>query len=190
MQIYVDFEQPKNKWRFDPVLIAIFIMMLICCLVIWVSVARAEEESNLTMSINNLSPTEQQEIEELNFWDDLVSIVIQIESSGNPYAVSKDGCIGLMQISRAVYEEYTSHNKTFDMSNADYILFNPGWNKEIGTWYLKQIWEHYLPYYKIPRTIDNLLWAYNAGIGNVAKGIKPKETQNYIKKYHKLAKEN
>jgi hypothetical protein len=40
--------------------------------------------------------------------------------------------------------------------------------------------------YKIPDTIDNRLWAYNAGIGNVKKGRLPKETRNYIRKYHKL----
>ena len=44
--------------------------------------------------------------------------------------------------------------------------------------YIKKLIEAY----KIPITLDNVLWAYNAGIGNVKKNRMPKETINYIKK--------
>ena len=40
----------------------------------------------------------------------------------------------------------------------------------------------------IADTIDNRLWAYNAGIGRVIKGIKPDETREYIKRYHRCLK--
>ena len=132
--------------------------------------------------------------EDIN-WEKLVNIVIQIESGGNPYAVSSAGCIGLMQISRAVYKEYVD-NTDYICSNCDGLLFNPDLNRTIGTWYLKRIWYHYLPHYKIPQMIDNLLIGYNWGIGNLNKWYKngakknqlPKETKDYIKKYHKLMK--
>jgi soluble lytic murein transglycosylase-like protein len=108
-----------------------------------------------------------------------------------------------MQISHSVLTEWNedeSHkkwdcafNKCFNSQHSDPQLFIPEINKQIGTWYLKRIWEHYLPHYKIPQTIDNLLIAYNWGIGNLNKWYKagadykklPTETKNYIKKYHR-----
>jgi len=130
-------------------------------------------------------------------WDKIVPIVIQIESSGNPYAVSEDGCIGLMQISRAVFIEFCEKENddyyTSDLESYDFILFNPDRNKEIGTWYLKRIWNHYLLHYKLEQNIENLLIAYNFGIGNLVKYRKgkvklPAETRNYLLRYYKLAK--
>ena len=43
-----------------------------------------------------------------------------------------------------------------------------------------------LKHYKKEVNIDNILWAYNAGIGKVIKEIKPEETKNYIIKYYNL----
>lgn len=133
-------------------------------------------------------------------WNKLVPIIIKIESNGNPNAVSEDGCIGLMQISPAVFIEYQKEQFKLLSKDAELIshwlledLFNPSINREIGTWYLKRIWFHYLPHYKLNQTIENLLIAYNFGIGNLVKykqgKIKlPKETRDYISKYNKLVK--
>ena len=130
--------------------------------------------------------------EEVN-WDKLIPIIITIESNGDPNAISEDGCIGLMQISPMVLKECNLEGVWKGEINTKGFfvledLFNPTINVKIGKWYLKRIWFHYLPYYKLEQNIDNLLWAYNAGIGNVIKEIKPRETRDYIKKYHKLAK--
>jgi hypothetical protein len=34
--------------------------------------------------------------------------------------------------------------------------------------------------------VDVQIWAYNSGVRNVIKGIMPKETRDYIRKYHRL----
>lgn len=109
--------------------------------------------------------------------DRLIEAVIRRESSGNPNAVSPAGARGLMQIMPVVLKEYNTFNK------ANYTiedLFNPEINKNIGSWYLNDRIPQMLKYYKIPNTVENRLHAYNAGIGNLLKGIKPKETANYI----------
>ena len=131
-----------------------------------------------------------------------INTIIKIESSGNPNAVSRTGCIGLMQISEVVLKEFNLRSwKTFDSKEENPLplynppeynlgdLYNPSINVEIGTWYLNRRIPEMLRYYHKEVTIDNILWAYNAGIGNLIKGIKPKETRDYIKKYHKLAKQ-
>ena len=131
-------------------------------------------------------------------WDDLIVSIIEIESNGNPNAISEDGCIGLMQISPIVLEEYleylceplrhkmVSENeiKAIDKNIGD--LFDKNFNIKIGTWYLHRLHEHYGC-----KTIEQILMAYNGGIGNCRKNnfdIKksPKETQNYVKKVLKL----
>ena len=155
--------------------------------------------------------------QEIPDWDKVIPIIIKIESNGNPNAVSEDGCIGLMQISPIVLKEYNADrlfqkakenknspsygvamvygdNHFWDICTYEnYHLFVEDINVEIGTWYLKRIWFHYLPHYKIPQTVENMLIAYNWGIGNLVKYIRepnktlPKETKRYIAKYHTLA---
>lgn len=112
-----------------------------------------------------------------------VDKIIQIESSGNAKAISRDGfdSIGLMQISKCVRVEYNQYNKT-SYTRSD--LFNPDVNIAIGKWYLNKRIPQMLRYYKKPVTVTNIIWAYNAGIGNVVKGRLPEITKRYIKKYN------
>lgn len=107
----------------------------------------------------------------------LRQVLINRESSGNPNAVSPVGARGLMQIMPVVLKEYNQFNKAnYSMDD----LFNPQINTEIGDWYFNRRIPQMLNYYKQPDTIENRLWSYNAGIGNLLKGNKPKETQVYI----------
>lgn len=165
-------------------------------------------------------------------WDKIVPIIIQLESGGNPHAVSKKGRIGLMQISPVVFNEFKEmlnfaslhvhygwikcEENKYDMSssyhNRDYMffkdykefknkridLYNPKINKFIGTWYLKRIWYHYLPYYRLEEIKEKplllLVACYNGGIGNVVKWYKkgakydqlPQETKRYYEKFYKM----
>ncbi len=126
-----------------------------------------------------------------------LDIIAQIESNGNPNAYNKrSGAIGLYQITPICLKDYNQHyirnygnipNEKFYYSNED--LYDPIINFRIANWYLNTRIPELLKHYHKPITIDNILWAYNAGIGNLVKGIKPLETRNYIKKYHKLEKE-
>ncbi len=112
--------------------------------------------------------------------------IIEIESSGNPLAYNKHSkARGLMQITPIVLKEWNKFNAQKHTSDD---LFNPEINKKIGEWYLDRIKDHYLPHYKIEQNIDNILIAYNWGIGNLKKYLSenselPLGTQGYIKKY-------
>ncbi len=142
-----------------------------------------------------------------------ISAIIQIESKGKPYALGKDGEIGLMQIRPIVLMEWYNNVGMFgtgykipgDMwspivyennyKKAD--LFTPSVNVKIGTWYLERIRDHYCKVWNIPPTIEHIIIGYNWGIGNLKKWYRagadwdklPKTTKKYIKKYRRLTNE-
>lgn len=120
--------------------------------------------------------------------DDLVPAIIQVESHGNPNAVSPAGAIGLMQITPIVLREFKQtlgYGKGFDFD-----LYNAQVNVIIGTWYLRRLKDHYL---KDKFTIERILAAYNGGITRLRKvnydvSRMPKESREYVKKVIKLYK--
>lgn len=98
----------------------------------------------------------------------LVQAVIKAESNFDPYAVSKAGAQGLMQLMPGTAAE---------MSIKD--VFDPGQNIAGGTQYLFKLLKLF------GNDLDLALAAYNAGPGTVKKygGIPPyKETQSYVTK--------
>jgi soluble lytic murein transglycosylase-like protein len=100
--------------------------------------------------------------------EDLIVAVIKSESSFNPYAISKKGAIGLMQLMPETARQYGVKNR-FDVNQ----------NLEGGIRHLKYLYEKYNQ--NLPLTLA----AYNAGEEAVKKynGIPPySETRNYIKK--------
>lgn len=109
--------------------------------------------------------------------------IATIESNGNSHAVGDAGEVGLFQIMGVVRESYnqrTGHN----FSRED--LFVSCINRQIASWYLYQRIPEMLKYFGKTVTVEHILWAYNAGIGNLVKEIKPKTTINYIKKYKNI----
>lgn len=158
---------PNPKW-FIPAVIGLLL------LIIMIALARAEKEPD---------------------WEELVGYIIQMESSGDSYAYnSKSQARGLCQITPICLYEYNSRHQGSRIILEE-ELFDSVTNLTVAKWYLKYIWSHYLPYYKLPQTIIYLLASFNWGIGNVVKWHKqdakwnklPKETRNYIIKYHRLA---
>lgn len=122
-----------------------------------------------------------------------IPCIIEIESGGNPNAVSKKGCVGLMQVSEAVIKEYVYYNNESYYEIMSHIFW-PDINVKVGTWYINERIPQMLRAYGLEDTIEARLFCYNAGIGNYIKykqgKIKmPRETKKYIKRYFALAKE-
>ena len=105
-----------------------------------------------------------------------IKAIIEVESGGNPNAISPVGAIGLMQIMPATGED-------LKLSKVD--LLDPVKNIWAGCHYLFNI-RRWLRQKELMQKLS--LAAYNGGIGNVRKyaGVPPfKETRDYIKKVMK-----
>ncbi len=110
------------------------------------------------------------------------SKIEQIESSGNPNAVSSKGAVGIRQVTQPVVTDYNkSHGTNYNMTHMKDTTIN----RQVSDWYFDEEIPRLLKAYKLPVTQDNILRAYNQGIGSLARGNNPKETVNYIRKYNK-----
>lgn len=113
-----------------------------------------------------------------------LNAIKEIESSGNPLAVSPAGAIGLYQIMPgsclADYNQY--HEVTYTRAQ----LFLPWVNERIADWYLHTRIPQLLRHYGQDVTEENILISYNAGISRVIKGETPPATERYIEKYRQL----
>ena len=97
----------------------------------------------------------------------LIHAVMQAESAFHPYAVSRAGAEGLMQLMPELSDE---------MGVGD--AFDPRENIMGGARYLKRLLDYH------DGNIDLALASYNAGPGNVERygGVPPfRETRNYVK---------
>ena len=104
----------------------------------------------------------------------LIRAVMQAESAFHPYAVSRAGAEGLMQLMPALADE---------MGVSD--SFDPRANIMGGVRYLKRLLDYH------NGNLDLALASYNAGPGNVERygGVPPfRETRNYVKTIKALYK--
>jgi hypothetical protein len=111
-----------------------------------------------------------------------LSIIKQIESSGNPLAYNKSShARGLFQITPICLKEYNNfHAEKYNLSD----LFNPIINEKIAKWYIEKRIPQMLKHFGKETSLENILISYNAGISYVVSGKPlPLETVNYIKKY-------
>lgn len=111
--------------------------------------------------------------------------LIQIESNGNRFAISRCGALGLCQIMPATWKEFAKKGERW---------YVPEDNKRVAVAYLN--W--------IKRTLkkwgdkqyaneDHIMACYNGGIGRFRKkgfcvSRMPKETRDYVRKYNGLHK--
>ena len=97
----------------------------------------------------------------------LIRAVMQAESAFHPYALSRTGAEGLMQLMPDLSDE-------MGVSNA----FDPRENIMGGVRYLKRLLDYH------DGNLDLALASYNAGPGNVERygGVPPfRETKNYVR---------
>ena len=108
---------------------------------------------------------------EYNVTESLIYGVIKTESSFNPFAVSHAPAYGLMQIvpstaGRDVYERI----KKIKGQPSPQDLYDPSYNIDIGTAYLKILQDDYLAQVKDSNARRySVISAYNGGAGNVFK---------------------
>ena len=92
----------------------------------------------------------------------LALALVERESGFNPNARGDSGkSLGLFQIHTPSHPDYTGG-------------FDPQKNAEYGIRFLKNLLNTY------GGNVNKALWAYNAGSGNLQKGILPASTKNYI----------
>jgi len=112
--------------------------------------------------------------------------VIQIESAWRAEVINPNsGATGLGQITAIALKDFNNLNGTH-YTMAD--LKDPQRNMRISYWMLTERIPQLLRHFKKAVTTDHILWAYNSGIGNLVKGIKPRETVRYIKEYKEMSR--
>jgi soluble lytic murein transglycosylase-like protein len=92
----------------------------------------------------------------------LIMAVVEVESGGNPNAISPKGAAGLMQLMPATAAELGVEDR-----------FDPEQNIASGTRYLSGLIDRF-------KSVEVALWAYNAGPQAVRQGRMPSETQEYV----------
>ena len=100
--------------------------------------------------------------------DSLIEAIAFVESGNNHVALGEDGELGIMQISKAVLDEYNQFNPRLDYVD----LLDPSKCKKVGRWYLERLRDHYGC-----KDLDTMLAAYNMGprarfIKNWSSGVK------------------
>lgn len=123
-----------------------------------------------------------------------LNIISKIESSDNPLAYNRiSQARGLYQITPICLEDYNNAHPTTTIALNS--LYNPQVARKVATWYITRL-KQIMAKNGISCQISHILISYNWGIGNFLKWHKaggnfnnlPKETQNYILKYQKLAR--
>lgn len=124
--------------------------------------------TSITSRVMALSPVIDEAARATNLDSALLMAVIDVESGGNPQAVSPKGATGLMQLMPSTGARHGASN-----------LFDPRQNIAAGARYLKQLMRQF-------GDLQLVLAAYNAGEGAVQKyggQIPPyAETMNYVPK--------
>ena len=138
------------------------------------------------------SPEEQSRIEKIallvgkqhnktSIPDQIINAVIERESNFDVMAEGGIGEFGLMQVTQTVIDLFEEETGRSVANPNDAVM-----NINVGAWYLLDKIPRYLDYYGHTVNVENVIKAYNAGIGNLNKGNIPQLTLDYvieIKKY-------
>jgi len=122
----------------------------------------------------------------------LLAALIKTESNFEPYAESRKGAKGLMQITPSTGEWIAATTGVKDYNES--MLYDPETNIKLGSWYIEHLSEYY------SGSFDLVFAAYNGGSGNVDKWLKDRnyslngrtldtipflETENFVKRVKK-----
>ena len=109
-----------------------------------------------------------------------------IESGGNPRAIGDGGrALGRFQLHKGVVEDY---NRRHNTRISHKMAYDSEVSRRVADWYLNREIPRLLRHFRLPDTVQNRLWAYNAGIKSVLKGRMPSVTKMYLKKYFRILK--
>ena len=92
------------------------------------------------------------------FSNPLTQRVLQVESNGNPSAVSNTGALGLMQLTKGAVDDYV--RATGDRGDTR----DPYYNARVGAWYLQHQYNQ-LKGLGMDPTVADVYRAYNMGFG-------------------------
>ena len=173
------------------IIICIALVVGILVNAVWTFLERLSYPKNYEEIIEKYS-------QEYNVPQDIIYSIIKVESNFDPYALSRVGARGLMQLMPETFIWLTGEEHlNEDLSVKD--LYDPEVNIRYGTYYFKYL------YTKFDHNLDTTFAAYNGGEGNVAKWLAdskysdgngnitdfPKsfyETENYVRKVNKALK--
>ena len=92
------------------------------------------------------------------FSNPITQRILQVESNGNPNAVSNTGALGLMQLTKGAVNDYVK--ATGDVGDAR----DPHYNARVGSWYLQHQYNQ-LKGLGMDPTVADVYRAYNMGFG-------------------------
>jgi soluble lytic murein transglycosylase len=101
----------------------------------------------------------------------LLAAVIYQESKFDADARSRSGAIGLMQLMPATARGIAVRTGGRRFRVGD--LYDPEINVRYGSWYLRHLLDKY-------GNVEDALAAYNGGQGNVDRGVRYAETEEYV----------
>jgi len=104
---------------------------------------------------------------------------IMIESSGNQYAVGKDGERGLYQCSPIGLRDYNNSHPECPLTPDD--LFSRVWSHKVWNWMVTVMIPRRLEFYQVEITDTNVLFAYNLGCYALSTG---KTNPRYVERYY------
>ena len=138
--------------------LAIFIVLALTC--------TAESSDKITSLFSRYNPKQAEEFAEIvketakmyGIKPSIIAAIIVHESGVRPYAISKGGDYGLMQV------RWKIHRKSYPELKTAKDLLNPSTNVRIGT-------EIFARYYAQKKNVRNALIRYNGGSASFARRV-------------------
>ena len=105
----------------------------------------------------------------------------EVESSNNQKAVSPKGAVGVRQVTKPALTDFNKAKPEKKYTMGD-MRASADKNREVSDWYIDVQIPRLLKAAGFEVTKENVLRAYNQGVGSMRNGKYPKETREYVKK--------